>query len=140
MLVPTRHFATTKDAIDSLRREDEQYGGSNNLQIMGMETTEKSQIYTNINYKPYYNNNNNNSSSSSSSSGNGGGGGGGGGVALILGNEVTGVDTNIMDDLDAIIEIPTFGAKNSLNVAACAPVVLYEILRQWNVSNSSDDG
>jgi len=24
-----------------------------------------------------------------------------------------------------------FGSKNSLNVAACAPVVLYEILRQW---------
>ena len=43
-----------------------------------------------------------------------------------------GVDTDIMPLLDEIIEIPMFGAKNSLNIAACAPVVLYEILRQWN--------
>ena len=44
----------------------------------------------------------------------------------------TGVDTEIMPLLDEIIEIPMYGAKNSLNIAACAPVVLYEILRQWN--------
>jgi tRNA G18 (ribose-2'-O)-methylase SpoU len=43
-----------------------------------------------------------------------------------------GVDTDIMPLLDEIIEIPMYGAKNSLNIAACAPVVLYEILRQWN--------
>jgi tRNA G18 (ribose-2'-O)-methylase SpoU len=38
-----------------------------------------------------------------------------------------------MNDLDAIVEIPMYGAKNSLNIAACAPVVLYEVLRQWNL-------
>jgi tRNA G18 (ribose-2'-O)-methylase SpoU len=32
-----------------------------------------------------------------------------------------------------LIQIPMFGKKNSLNVAACAPVVLYEVLRQWGV-------
>ena len=37
-----------------------------------------------------------------------------------------------MDDLDAIVEIPMYGSKNSLNIAACAPVVLYEVIRQWN--------
>ena len=77
-----------------------------------METTGKSKIYTTMDYESYRES----------------------GVALILGNEVTGVDTEIMNNyLDGIIEIPTFGAKNSLNVAACAPVVLYEILRQWKV-------
>jgi 23S rRNA (guanosine2251-2'-O)-methyltransferase len=50
---------------------------------------------------------------------------------LVLGNEVTGVDTDLLPMLDMIVEIPMFGAKNSLNIAACAPVVLYEIIRQW---------
>jgi len=53
------------------------------------------------------------------------------GTVLVLGNEVTGVDTEIMTKLDLIVEIPMFGTKNSLNIAACAPVVMYEILRQW---------
>ena len=48
-----------------------------------------------------------------------------------LGHEVTGVDTEIMPLLDHVVEIPMYGAKNSLNIASCAPVVLYEILRQW---------
>jgi tRNA G18 (ribose-2'-O)-methylase SpoU len=101
-LVPSRHFATTQEAIAFLRRELPEF------QIVGMETTEQSQLYTGVDYSSKK-------------------------IALILGNEVTGVDTEIMSELDAIVEIPTFGAKNSLNVAACAPVVLYEILRQWEV-------
>lgn len=42
------------------------------------------------------------------------------------------LDTDMMENLDAIIEIPMYGVKNSLNIAACAPVVLYEVIRQWN--------
>ena len=38
-------------------------------------------------------------------------------VCLILGNEVIGVDTAVMELCDRIVEIPTFGQKNSLNVA-----------------------
>ena len=56
------------------------------------------------------------------------------GTVLVLGNKVTGVDTEIMPELDTIVEIPMYGVKNSLNIAACAPVVLYEILRQWDTS------
>lgn len=33
--------------------------------------------------------------------------------------------------LDMVVEIPMFGTKNSLNIAACAPVVMYECIRQW---------
>jgi tRNA G18 (ribose-2'-O)-methylase SpoU len=51
---------------------------------------------------------------------------------FILGNEVTGVDTRVMDKSDLIVEIPTFGVKNSLNVASAGPIVLFECLRQWN--------
>ena len=53
------------------------------------------------------------------------------GTALFLGNEVTGVDTEVMPLLDMVVEIPMFGTKNSLNIAACAPVVMYECIRQW---------
>jgi tRNA G18 (ribose-2'-O)-methylase SpoU len=55
------------------------------------------------------------------------------GTALIFGNEVSGVDTELLESMDFIVEIPMYGVKNSLNVASCAPVVLYEILRQWNI-------
>ena len=30
-----------------------------------------------------------------------------------------------------MLEIPVFGVKNSLNVACCASIVLYEVLRRW---------
>jgi tRNA G18 (ribose-2'-O)-methylase SpoU len=53
------------------------------------------------------------------------------GVVLVLGNEVTGVEPDLLAEMDAVVEIPVFGSKNSLNVAASAPVVLYEIIRQW---------
>jgi tRNA G18 (ribose-2'-O)-methylase SpoU len=101
LVVPSKHFVTTKEALAYLRRELPDFD------IIGMETTEQSQVYTDVHYSQK--------------------------IALVLGNEVTGVDTEIMPELDSIVEIPTFGAKNSLNVAACAPVVLYEIIRQWNV-------
>lgn len=53
------------------------------------------------------------------------------GVALVLGNEQIGVDTSVMAAVDGIIEIPTFGTKNSLNVASAGAIVIYEVLRQW---------
>lgn len=53
------------------------------------------------------------------------------GVAIVLGNEVTGVDKAVLDVCDAVVEIPVFGVKNSLNVACCASIVLYEVLRRW---------
>ena len=33
--------------------------------------------------------------------------------------------------VDGVIEIPTFGTKNSLNVASAAAIVAFEALRQW---------
>ena len=38
----------------------------------------------------------------------------------------------LLELADLIVEIPTYGVKNSLNVAAAAPIVLYEVLRQYN--------
>ena len=54
-------------------------------------------------------------------------------VALIVGNELMGVDTRMMDAADVIVQVPTYGVKNSLNVAAALPVVLFEVLRQCHL-------
>ena len=52
-------------------------------------------------------------------------------LALILGNEALGVSRDVLDLSDELVEIPMYGFKNSLNVAAACAVVVFEILRQW---------
>ena len=54
-------------------------------------------------------------------------------VALVLGNEALGIDREVLAVCDELIEIPVFGYKNSLNVASACAVVLFEILRGWQV-------
>ncbi len=58
-------------------------------------------------------------------------------VALVLGNEALGVQPSVLDSCDELVEVPVFGFKNSLNVAAAAAVVVYEILRQWGYEPGS---
>mmetsp|Transcript_13390 Transcript_13390/g.42317 ORF Transcript_13390/g.42317 Transcript_13390/m.42317 type:complete len:288 (+) Transcript_13390:72-935(+) len=53
-------------------------------------------------------------------------------LALVLGNELVGVHPDVLLAADAIVHIPTFGAKNSLNVASAAAVAIYEARRQWD--------
>lgn len=49
-------------------------------------------------------------------------------VALIVGNEVEGVESKILKRCDVILEIPMRGKKNSLNVSVATGIALYEIL------------
>lgn len=49
---------------------------------------------------------------------------------LVFGNEVNGVDQNIIDISDYIIEIPQFGTKHSLNVSVCAGIVIWEFSKK----------
>jgi 23S rRNA (guanosine2251-2'-O)-methyltransferase len=51
-------------------------------------------------------------------------------IALVFGNEVDGVDQDVIDASDFIIEIPQFGTKHSLNVSVCAGVVLWEFAKR----------
>ncbi|MEY3438552.1 MAG: hypothetical protein RL265_1137, partial [Bacteroidota bacterium] len=51
--------------------------------------------------------------------------------ALIFGNEVNGVDQDVIDLSDYILEIPQFGTKHSLNVSVCAGVVLWEFAKKY---------
>lgn len=50
--------------------------------------------------------------------------------ALVFGNEVDGVDQQVINLSDYIIEIPQFGTKHSLNVSVCAGVVLWEFAKR----------
>ena len=47
-------------------------------------------------------------------------------VALVFGNEVMGVNDQVMEEIDACIEIPQFGTKHSFNVSVTAAIVLYQ--------------
>jgi tRNA G18 (ribose-2'-O)-methylase SpoU len=47
--------------------------------------------------------------------------------AVILGNEVHGVDQEVMNQCDLCIEIPQFGTKHSLNVSVAAGILIWEI-------------
>ena len=55
-------------------------------------------------------------------------------VGLVLGNEALGIGRDVLELCDGLVQIPTFGFKNSLNVASAAAVVVFEILRQWQAS------
>ena len=51
-------------------------------------------------------------------------------IAVIFGNEVTGVEQSTIEQCDGCIEIPQLGMKHSLNIATAAGVVLWEIIRK----------
>ncbi len=50
-------------------------------------------------------------------------------LCLIIGNELTGVSPVFLEAADLAIEIPMFGAKQSLNVAVAYGIVVFEMIR-----------
>ena len=50
-------------------------------------------------------------------------------LALVLGNEVEGVNDAVLQASDGCIEIPQYGSKHSLNISVSAGVVLWELVR-----------
>lgn len=50
-------------------------------------------------------------------------------IALVFGNEVSGVNEEVMAIADSCIEIPQWGAKHSLNISVSVGVVLWEMVR-----------
>src|SRR5512133_1522365 len=53
-------------------------------------------------------------------------------LALVFGNEVSGLSDAVLPLLDACIEIPQFGTKHSFNVAVSAGIVLWELFSKAN--------
>ncbi len=48
-------------------------------------------------------------------------------IALILGNELSGIDEDMLKAADIKLQIPMKGSKESFNVAACAAAALYHL-------------
>ncbi len=50
-------------------------------------------------------------------------------IAVVFGNEVTGVEQTTITLCDGCLEIPQLGMKHSLNIATAVGVVLWELVR-----------
>ncbi|MEI7787917.1 MAG: RNA methyltransferase [Chlorobiaceae bacterium] len=74
------------------------------IKIFGLEITEGSQPYTAVNSTLFP-------------------------LCLVVGNEVEGLDTEVLAFCDGVLEIPQFGTKHSLNVAVAAGIALFEMVR-----------
>lgn len=61
-------------------------------------------------------------------------------IAVIFGNEVTGVEQSTIALCEGTIEIPQWGMKHSLNIATAAGVVLWELVRKSAAGNKSIHG
>jgi tRNA G18 (ribose-2'-O)-methylase SpoU len=48
-------------------------------------------------------------------------------LALVFGNEVSGVDADVMKVVDGCIEIPQLGMKHSLNISVSTGIVVWDI-------------
>jgi 23S rRNA (guanosine2251-2'-O)-methyltransferase len=55
--------------------------------------------------------------------------------ALIFGNEVNGVTQEVMNNIDACIEIPQFGTKHSFNIVVSAGIVLWDFFSKMIVGS-----
>lgn len=51
-------------------------------------------------------------------------------LALVFGNEVTGVDAEVMKVVDGCIEIPQLGMKHSLNISVSTGIVVWDIFKK----------
>ena len=50
--------------------------------------------------------------------------------ALVFGNEVFGVDDEVVSSADICLEIPQFGTKHSFNISVTAGIVLWEFIKE----------
>ncbi len=83
-----------------------EYLQKKNIPVWAAETTSHSESYSSISLPPA--------------------------VGLVLGNEALGVSEEVIELCDKLVEIPTFGYKNSLNVATACSVIGYSLLERMN--------
>ena len=58
-------------------------------------------------------------------------------VCLVVGHEVRGVSSSVLELADAVVEVPMAGAKQSLNVAVAFGVLAFEVRRRWERRGSA---
>lgn len=49
-------------------------------------------------------------------------------VAIVVGNETTGISKEVLDSADLIVELPMFGVNKSLNVWGTAAIISYKVI------------
>ncbi|PKL78765.1 MAG: RNA methyltransferase [Candidatus Melainabacteria bacterium HGW-Melainabacteria-1] len=59
-------------------------------------------------------------------------------LALVLGNEVGGIEPELLSSMDVHLHVPMFGIKKSLNVAVCGGVVLYGLRAGFQTQRKGD--
>ncbi|ACF43432.1 RNA methyltransferase [Pelodictyon phaeoclathratiforme] len=79
------------------------------VRICGLEITEGSRPYTAVNAGDFP-------------------------ICLVVGNEVDGLENEILDSCDDVLEIPQYGTKHSLNVAVAAGIALFELVHVFRRS------
>jgi tRNA G18 (ribose-2'-O)-methylase SpoU len=50
-------------------------------------------------------------------------------IAIVFGNEVEGVDSDVLFNCDGCFEIPQLGMKHSLNISVAAGIVLWDLTK-----------
>ena len=60
------------------------------------------------------------------------------GWAIVLGNEVKGVQQQVVDMCDGCLEIPQFGTKHSMNVSVTAGIVIWELAKAMFQENRKE--
>lgn len=102
-VVPWEYKKTAKEAIDGLKfkyqMSNDKSKSNNKIQIIAVEQAKNSIAYTQADYSLP--------------------------VALILGNETSGVTEATLKLADQIVEIPMWGINKSLNVIVSAAIVSY---------------
>lgn len=51
-------------------------------------------------------------------------------LALIFGNEVLGVEQEVINKVDEVVEIPQYGTKHSLNISVSVGVVVWDVFNK----------
>ena len=54
-------------------------------------------------------------------------------MALILGNEVSGVPTALIESADVVLALPQYGTKDSLNVSVAFGIAAYGLVERFRV-------
>lgn len=54
--------------------------------------------------------------------------------AIVFGNEVDGVEAEVVAQADVVVEIPQYGTKHSLNIAVSAGIVIWDVVGKMRKS------
>lgn len=57
-------------------------------------------------------------------------------IALVVGHETYGVSKEVLEVVDAVVEIPMFGVNISLNVMVSLAVVLFEVIEKIGIGEA----